>query len=372
MDNKFKKYFLIGIGILVLVIVFDPWNLLVQNRSDYLNRILTENLVTAGSIFLLKSGLDILAGSDLNLMVTSVKIGKALTPLLDVLDKGINLLTLTSAILATMSFALVLFKSWFFKLILAVALTASLWSKTRKPAVSVVVFLLTLNPGLPIYIFLCQQVTDVIENKEYSFVGLNTQLNKTESIMTDAKDESQKIKNKLGEAQIKKETEEALAKSKEAQDRAETEAKIKSDTEHASNANKEKDKGLWEKTKDLVSASWSSSLAVVQGSYNNGLNAIATTYKNTLDTISQSASSSVEKLCKNVQETSKAMLAIIVRMLAHVIILYVFMPIGFYYLLRMALRPLINLVNGNTNGTIPQMPTPGRALNSIGELRKPS
>jgi len=370
-DNKFKKNFLIGIGILVLVIVFDPWNLLVQNRSDYLNRILTENLVTAGSIFLLKSGLDILAGSDLNLMVTSVKIGKALTPLLDVLDKGINLLTLTSAILATMSFALVLFKSWFFKFILAVGLTASLWSKTRKPAVSVVVFLLTLNPGLPIYIFLCQQVSDVIE-KEDSFAGLNMQLNKTESIMTDTKNDSQKIKNKLGEAQIKKETEEALAKSKEAQDRADAEAKIKSDTEHASNANKEKDKGLWEKTKDSVSASWSSSLAVVQEAYNGSLNAIATTYKNTVDNISKSASSSVEKLCKNVQETSKAMLAIIVRMLAHVIILYVFMPIGFYYLLRMALRPLINLVNGNANGTIPQMPTPGSALNSIGELRKPS
>ena len=345
MDNKFKKYFLIGIGILVLVIVFDPWNLLVQNRSDYLNRILTENLVTAGSIFLLKSGLDILAGSDLNLMVTSVKIGKALTPLLDVLDKGINLLTLTSAILATMSFALVLFKSWFFKLILAVALTVSLWSKTRKPAVSVVVFLLTLNPGLPIYIFLCQQVSDIIENKEYSFVGLNTQLNKTESIMTDAKDKSQKLTDELGAAQSEKEKSKALATS---QERAEA----------------EEDKGIIKTAKGWISK--------VQETYNNGLNAIATTYKNTLDNISKSASSSVEKLCKNVQETSKAMLAIIVRMLAHVIILYVFMPIGFYYLLRMALRPLINLVNGNTNGTIPQMPTPGRALNSIGELRKPS
>lgn len=348
MDNKFKKYFMIGIGILVLVIVFDPWNLLVQNRSDYLNRVLTENLVTAGSIFLLKSGLDILAGSDLNLMVTSVKIGKALTPLLDVLDKGINLLTLTSAILATMSFALVLFKSWFFKLLLAVGLTASLWSKTRKPAVSVVVFLLTLNPGLPIYIFLCQQVSDVIENKEYSFAGLNAQLNKTESIMTDATNESQKLTNDLGAAQTEKETSKALATSKEAQDRAEA----------------EQDKGIVKTAKGWFSK--------VQGGFNNALNVIATTYKNTVDSISKSASSSVEKLCKNVQETSKAMLAIIVRMLAHVIILYLFMPIGFYYLLRMTLRPLINLVNGNTNGTIPQMPTPGRALNSIGELRKPS
>ena len=62
----------------------------------------------------------------------------------------------------------------------------------------------------------------------------------------------------------------------------------------------------------------------------------------------------------------------ILLLMVDVNILYVFMPIGFYYLLRMALRPLINLVNGNTNGTIPQMPTPGRALNSIGELRKPS
>ena len=345
MDNKFKKNFLIGIGILVLVIVFDPWNLLVQNRSDYLNRILTENLVTAGSIFLLKSGLDILAGSDLNLMVTSIKIGKALTPLLDVLDKGINLLTLTSAILATMSFALVLFKSWFFKLLLAVALTASLWSKTRKPAVSVVVFLLTLNPGLPIYIFLCQQVSDVIENKEYSFAGLNAQLNKTESIMTDAKNESQKLTNELGAAQTEKETSKALATSQEAQDR-------------------EEDKGIVKTAKGWVSK--------VQGVFNNALNVIATTYKDTVANISKPASSSVEKLCKNVQETSKAMLAIIVRMLAHVIILYVFMPIGFYYLLRLALRPLINLVNGNINGTIPQMPTPGKALNSIGELRKPS
>ena len=254
MDNKFKKYFLIGIGILVLVIVFDPWNLLVQNRSDYLNRILTENLVTAGSIFLLKSGLDILAGSDLNLMVTSVKIGKALTPLLDVLDKGINLLTLTSAILATMSFALVLFKSWFFKLILAVALTVSLWSKTRKPAVSVVVFLLTLNPGLPIYIFLCQQVSDIIENKEYSFVGLNTQLNKTESIMTDAKDKSQKLTDELGAAQSEKEKSKALATS---QERAEA----------------EEDKGIIKTAKGWISK--------VQETYNNGLNAIATTYKNT-------------------------------------------------------------------------------------------
>jgi len=48
-----------------------------------------------------------------------------------------------------------------------------------------------------------------------------------------------------------------------------------------------------------------------------------------------------------VSEKAKEMTDIIVNMLAKAIILYVLMPLGYYYFLRLALRPLIESVNSD-------------------------
>jgi len=276
---------MIGLVIIIVVVVCDPTNWFVNNRDKFLGGIFTNNVVALTSLYLSKAGLEVLAGTDFNLLVATVKAGKVFSPLLDVMDKGINFLTFTSAILACMKVALGLFTSYLFKGLLVGALVASLWSKVRKSALSVAIFLIMLNPGLPLYLLLAQGAAYAMET-------------------TDDPSNADKLK------------EVATANAMETKDDPSDAHKLK----EAATAAKKKFDGYSETVTNKAKSYLNSKLP----DWGNW-----------------------SKLAGDVSDEANEMTKIIVNMLAKAIILYVLMPLGYYYFLRLALRPLIESVNSD-------------------------
>ncbi len=248
-------------------------------------------MVALTSLYLSKAGLEVLAGTDFNLLVATVKAGKVFSPLLDVMDKGINFLTFTSAILACMKVALSLFTSYLFKGVLVGALVASLWSKVRKSALSVAIFLIMLNPGLPLYLLLAQSAAYAMET-------------------TDDPSNADKLKE------------------------AATAAKKKFDG-YSETFNKQLEEDLQKKENEGTSKPISEVVTKAANKIKIYVKSISNDWGNW------------SKLADDVSEKATEMTKIIVNMLAKAIILYVLMPLGYYYFLRLALRPLIESVNSD-------------------------
>ena len=310
-----KKKLMIGLVIIIVVVVCDPTNWFVNNRENFLDGILTTNVLALTSLYLSKAGLEVLAGTDFNLMVATVKAGKVFSPLLDVMDKGINFLTFTSAILACMKVALGLFTSYLFKGVLVGALVASLWSKVRKSALSVAIFLIMLNPGLPLYLLLAQGAAYAMEGNDPS------NADKLKEVATAAKEKfngySETLDNQLKEDLQKKEKKEIEQLEKENIDGKNEKSSIQKMYEGASNAISE------------------------------GVTKAVEKVKNRFNLILNEWGNWTTKLADDVSSTASDMTKIIVNMLAKAIILYVLMPLGYYYFLRLALRPLIESVNSD-------------------------
>lgn len=340
-----KKTLMISLAIIIVVVVCEPTNWFVGNRDKFLDGILTTNLLALTSLYLSKAGLEVLAGTDLNLVVTTVKAGKVFSPLLDVMDKGINFLTFTSAILACMKVALSLFTSILFKGVLVGALVASLWSKVRKSALSVAIFLIMLNPGLPLYLLLAQGAAHAMEGNDPS------DADKLQEVATRAKNELD-AKSIAFNEQLKKEKEDLQIKQKELAKQLEKE-----------NIKEANPKSYWEIFQEGVSNGYSSA--------SKGAQKLWTATISSFDSIQNSWGNWINNLSVDLTKKATEMTNIIVNMLAKAIILYVLMPLGYYYFLRLALRPLIESVNSDFNTRIPQLPKVGEAINRVGELRKP-
>jgi len=286
-----KKKLMIGLVIIIVVVVCDPTDSFVNNRDKFLGGIFTNNVVALTSLYLSKAGLEVLAGTDFNLLVATVKAGKVFSPLLDVMDKGINFLTFTSAILACMKVALGLFTSPLFKGLLVGALVASLWSKVRKSALSVAIFLIMLNPGLPLYLLLAQGAAYAMET-------------------TDDPSNADKLKEVA------------------------TAAKKKFDG-YSETFNKQLEEDLQKKENEGTSKPISEVVTKAANKIKIYVKSISNDWGNW------------SKLADDVSEKATEMTKIIVNMLAKAIILYVLMPLGYYYFLRLALRPLIESVNSD-------------------------
>jgi hypothetical protein len=75
-----------------------------------------------------------------------------LSPLSDVVDRGIQLFLISSGILAVFKVLLIVCKTVFFKGLLVLSLLPAAVKGTRPVAVRVLVVLLLINPGLPAYL----------------------------------------------------------------------------------------------------------------------------------------------------------------------------------------------------------------------------
>jgi hypothetical protein len=341
-----KKILMISLAIIIVVVVCEPTHWFVNNREKFLDGILTTNLLALTSLYLSKAGLEVLAGTDFNLVVATVKAGKVFSPLLDVMDKGINFLTFTSAILACMKVALSLFTSILFKGVLVGALVASLWSKVRKSALSVAIFLIMLNPGLPLYLLLAEGAAHVMEGNDPS------NADKLKEVATAAKEKfdsySETFNKQLKEDLQKKEKKEIEQLEKE-------------------NIDGKNEKSLIQKISGSASDAYEGASNAISEAVTNAVEKV----KNYFNLILNGWGNWTTKLADDVSKKATEMTDIIVNMLAKAIILYVLMPLGYYYFLRLALRPLIESVNSDFNTRIPQLPKVGEAINRVGELRKP-
>lgn len=124
----------------------------------------------------------------------------------------------------------------------------------------------------------------------------------------------------------------------------------------------------------IPSSFWQSSYEVssrLLSSASTGAKKLLKATISSFDSIQNSWGTWTTKLADDVSKKATEMTNIIVNMLAKAIILYVLMPLGYYYFLRLALRPLIESVNSDFNTRIPQLPKVGEAINRVGELRKP-
>ena len=340
-----KKWLMISLAIVIVVVVCDPTDWFVKNRAEFLGGILNTNLLALTSLYLSKAGLEVLAGTDFNLVVTTVKAGKVFSPLLDVMDKGINFLTFTSAILACMKVALSLFTSILFKGVLVGALVASLWSKVRKSALSVAIFLIMLNPGLPLYLLLAEGAAHAMEITDPS------NADKLQEVAAGAKNELD-AKSIAFNEQLKKEKEDLQNKENELTKQLEKE-----------NIKEAIPSSFWQSSYEVGSSLLSSA--------STGAKKLVKAAKSSFDSIQNSWGNWTNNLAVDLTKKATEMTNIIVNMLAKAIILYVLMPLGYYYFLRLALRPLIESVNSDFNTRIPQLPKVGEAINRVGELRKP-
>ena len=84
-------------------------------------------------------------------------IGAGFAPLGDVLDKGINFFAISNAIIAVLMVLVMVGKTVLFKVLVGFAALGLAFRRLRRVALNILVLLVMLNPGLPLYVISFQK-----------------------------------------------------------------------------------------------------------------------------------------------------------------------------------------------------------------------
>lgn len=151
-----KPVFIYSATIAGLILLF--LDLHIAHSDGFLKSVLTKDMLTLSALYALRGFLSMVSTVNVSVGFAGASVGQLLSPLVDIVDKGINFFVVSNAILAFMVIVLTVCKSVIFKVLLLAAVAAAVIKKSRKIGIRLSLLFLMLNPGLPAYVMFTELI----------------------------------------------------------------------------------------------------------------------------------------------------------------------------------------------------------------------